>query len=225
MRPIHLAAFVVASLALSVANAAAQTSPILNVIEVQKLVASEAALDHARLTAHFSALAEQSASEATQHETMSKAFGANPSRQLGESMSVHCTHLAKLNREAAATLGELAAHHNKIADGVPSTLPPNAAAYQSGKGARVPSGTELRDLAARASTAADHRALMEYFNETARRHTATADEHVRMAQSYRGTKIASAAAHCDHMVALSRDAAKEATAAAVMHKDMAGVAR
>jgi hypothetical protein len=225
MRTIHLAAFIVGLLALSVANATAETSPILNIIEVQKLVASETASDHARLAAHFSALADQSASEAKQHETMSKAFGGNPSRQLGASLSVHCTHLAKLNREAAATLGQLSAHHNKIAGGVSSALPPNAAAYQSGKGARLPTKNELRDLAARASSAADHRALMEYFNETARRHTATGDEHVRMAQSYRGTKIASAAAHCDRMVTLSRDAAKEATVAALMHKDLAGVPR
>lgn len=222
---IHLAAFVMGFVALSVANATAQPSPILNIIEVQKLVASGAPADNARLAVHFTALADQSASEAKQHEAMSSAFGGNPSRQLGTAMSVHCTHLAELNRQAAATLGELAAHHKKLAAGAPSTLPPNAAAYQSGKGARVPTENELRGLAAKASTPADHRALMEYFSETAKRHTAAADEHVRMAQSYRGTKIASAAAHCDRMVTISRDAAKEATAAAVMHKDLAGVAR
>ena len=44
-----------------------------------------------------------------------------------------------------------------------------------------------------------------------------------MAQSYRGTKIASAATHCDTLVRLSRAAAKEANAAATMHKDLAGL--
>lgn len=225
MRTIHLAAFVMGLLALPAANAAAQPSPILNIIEVQKLVASEAPADNTRLAAHFAALADQSASEAKRHEAMASAFGGNPSRQLGTTMSVHCTRLAELNRQAAATLGELAAHHRKLAAGVPSIVPPKAAAYQSGKGARVPTEQELRDLAAKASTPSDHRALMEYFNETAKRHTSTADEHVRMAQSYRGTKISSAAAHCDRMVTLSRDAAREATAAAVMHKDLAGTTR
>lgn len=220
-----LGAFVMGLLALSAANAAAQPSSILNIIEVQKLVTSGAPADNARLTAHFTALADQSTSEAKQHQTMSSGFGANPSRQVGTSMSAHCNRLAELNRQAAATLGELAAHHRKLAAGAASTVPPNAAAYQSGKGARVPSENELRNMAAKASTPADHRALMEYFNETAKRHTAAGDDHVRMAQSYRGTKIASAAAHCDHMVTLSRDAAKEATAAAIMHKDLAGVAR
>jgi hypothetical protein len=46
-----------------------------------------------------------------------------------------------------------------------------------------------------------------------------------MAQAYRGTRITQAAAHCDRLVTLSRDSAKEATAAAEMHKQLAGVAR
>jgi len=45
------------------------------------------------------------------------------------------------------------------------------------------------------------------------------------AQAYRGTRIAQAAVHCDRLVTLSRDSAKEATAAAAMHKDLAGGAR
>jgi hypothetical protein len=44
------------------------------------------------------------------------------------------------------------------------------------------------------------------------------------ADTYRGTKIAQAAVHCDNLVRLSGDAAKEATAAAEMHKQLAGVA-
>lgn len=225
MRTIHLGAVVMGALALSVVQAGAQSAPILNIIEVQKLVTSGGPADNARLAAHFTALADQSSSEAKRHETMSNAFGGNPSRQLGMTMKVHCTRLAQLNRQAAATLGELAAHHSKLAAGVPSLAPPKAAAYQSGKGARVPTENDLRDLAAKASTPADHRALMEYFNETAKRHTSVANDHARMAQSYRGTKIASAAAHCDRMVTVSRDAAREATAAAIMHKDLAGVVR
>lgn len=226
MRTIHLGILVGALLSLPAAHAAAQGSPILNTIEVQKLVASDAPADHARLAGHFTALAEQSEAEAKRHQAMSKGFGVNPVRQLGANMSPHCNRLAELNREAAKTLGELAAHHTKLAAGAPSVAPPNASLYQSGKGARVPTERELRDLAATASTAADHRALMEYFSETARRHTATGQEHTQMAQAYRGsTRFGWAASHCDRMVALSRDAAKEATAAAVMHKDLAALAR
>jgi len=46
-----------------------------------------------------------------------------------------------------------------------------------------------------------------------------------LAQTYRGTRIAQAAVHHDRLAGLSRDAAKEATAAAEMHKGLAGVAR
>lgn len=225
MRTIHLAAFAVGLLALSVANATAETSPILNIIEVQKLVASGTPDANARLAAHFTALADESAADAKRHQAMSTGFGNNPGRQLGTNMSAHCNRLAALNRQAAATLGELAAHHTKLAAGVPSIVPPKAAAYQSGKGARVPTDDDLRELAAKASTPADHRALMEYFNEAAKRHTRTANEHQQMAMSYRGTRIPSAAVHCDRMVTVSRDAAKEATAAATMHKDLAAIAR
>ena len=47
----------------------------------------------------------------------------------------------------------------------------------------------------------------------------------RWRNTYRGTRIAQAAVHCDVLVRLSRDAAKEATAAAEMHKQLAGVGR
>lgn len=225
MRTTYLGASIVVVLAVSVARAAAQPQLILNIVELQKLIASSSPADNARLAAHFTALADRSSSEATRHQTMAAGFGGNPSRQVGTSMSVHCNRLAELNQQAAATLRELAAHHKKLAAGLASPVPPNAAAYQSGKGSRVPTPNELKALAAKADTAADHRALMEYFTETSRRHTAVADEHVQMSQSYRGTRIAAAAAHCDRMVALSREAAKEATAAAAMHEDLAGIAR
>ena len=80
-------------------------------------------------------------------------------------------------------------------------------------------------MAAKASTPADHRALEEYFLTAAKRYTADANEHATMAAAYRGTKIASAAVHCDRLVTLSRDAAKEANAAAARHKELAGIAR
>jgi hypothetical protein len=43
--------------------------------------------------------------------------------------------------------------------------------------------------------------------------------------AYRGTRIAQAAVHHDRLAVLSRDSAKEVTAAAAMHKQLAGVAR
>ena len=80
-------------------------------------------------------------------------------------------------------------------------------------------------MAAKASTPADHRALEEYFLTLAKRYTSQASEHATTASSYRGTKIAQAAVHCDNLVSLSRNAAKEAIAAAEMHKQLANSAR
>jgi hypothetical protein len=80
-------------------------------------------------------------------------------------------------------------------------------------------------MAAKAGTPADHRALEEYFLTLAKRYTADANEHATTANTYRGTRIAQAAVHCDRLVTQLRDSAKEATEAAAMHKQLAGVAR
>ena len=80
-------------------------------------------------------------------------------------------------------------------------------------------------MAAKASSPADHHALEEYLQTLAKRYTAEGKEHAAMAAAYRGTRIAQAAVHCDRLIELSRDLAKEANAAATIHKDLAGVAR
>jgi hypothetical protein len=207
------------------AAAQAPSTAILNKLEVHKLVTSAQPGDNAKLSMHFTALAERYEGEAKEHMAMSQASVGNPSRQLATGMSAHCKRLADLNTQSAATLRELAAHHKKLAAGALSIAPHDSAGFQGGAGAPPPTKQDLNALAAKANTAADHRALEEYFLTAAKRYTTDADEHVAMAQAYRGTKIAPAAAHCDRMVMLSRDAAKEANAAATMHKDLAGIAR
>ena len=207
-------------------SAPSQTAPpILNTLEVQKLVDNGEPADHAKLGAHFAALADRYAAEARRHEAMARSFGGNPNRNTGSGTSAHCRKLAELNTQSAATLRELATHHGKVAAGTPSTPPREGARFQTGAGAPKPTDQELNDLAARANTPADHRALAEYFQTQAKRYTADATAHAAIAQSYRGTRIALAADHCDRIVAFSRDAAKEATAAASMHTQLAGVAR
>ena len=95
---------------------------------------------------------------------------------------------------------------------------------------------EVRQLVARAEpgdqaqlsahfNALGVRGLEEYFLTLAKRYTAEANEHVALAQTYRGTRIAQAAVHHDRLAGLSRDGVKEATAAAEMHKQLAGVGR
>ena len=146
-------------------SAASQTasSPILHALEVRTLVASAEPNDNARLSAHFAALAEHYAAEARRHTSMSLSFVGNPSRNVAAGMSAHCKRLAELNTESAATVRELAAHHQKLAKGTQSAPPRDAAPFHGGVGAPEPSDRELRARAGRASTPSDHHALEEYF--------------------------------------------------------------
>lgn len=230
MRTIHVRTLSIGAAAvfLFAGSATAQTTspPILNSVELQQLVKRAEPGDNARLAAHFAALADQYATQAKRHTAMAQAFIGSPTRRTSaDSAADHCKRLAELNDRSASTLRELVTHHRKLAGGAASTAPPGGTPFESGAGARTPTEEELRELAARASTPADHRTLQEYFLTAAKRYTADANEHATMATVYRGTRIASAAVHCDRLVMLSRDAAKEANAAAARHKELAGVAR
>ena len=206
-------------------NGMSQTpAPILNTFEVQKLVASSEPADNAKLSAHFTALAERYTAEAARHAVMAQSYGGNPNHSTGGSMSVHCKRLAELDAQSAATLRQLASHHDSLAAGIASAVPAGGSRFQGGAGASEPTEAGLKALAARAVIPADHRALQEYFLTAARRYTADAKEHVAIAQSYRGTRIAQAADYCDRLVANARAAAKEATAAAEMHAQLATIA-
>ena len=226
-RSLTVAAIVALALSARVNTAQAQTSsPILNTLEVQKLVVSTDPADNARLSAHFDALADRYASEATRHEAMAHALTASPTpRTPTNTVADHCKRLAGLNKQSAETLRELAAYHDKLAAGAAATAPKGAARFQAGAGASEPSDAELSALAARATTPADHHALEEYFQTAAKRYHEAVNEHTAMAQAYRGTHIAQASSHCDRLVSLSRAEEKEATAAAAMHKQLALVAR
>jgi hypothetical protein len=229
MKPIRVRSFVLALVGvIAVAGiAAAQERPtgLLNNLEVRQLVARGEPADNARLAVHFTALADRYAADAKAHISMSQSFGGNPNRNLGTGMRVHCKQLADLNSQSATTVRELASYHEKLAAGAPATRPPDASRFHGGAGAPEPTQKELNALAAKASTPAEHRALEEYFLTLAKRYSAEADEHVTLAQTYRGTKIAHVAVIHDRLAALARDEAKEATAAADMHKQLATIAR
>jgi hypothetical protein len=229
MKTVHLRSLGLAAVAVLTfaANGAAQdrTPGLLNNQEVRQLVARAEPGDQAQLSAHFMALADRYAAEAKRHISMSQSFIGNPSRNLGTGMSAHCKQLANLNTQSEATARELATYHAKLASGTPATPPKDSARLQGGAGAPDPTQQELNGLAARARTPAEHRALEEYFLTLVKRYTSEANEHAALAQAYRGTRIAQAAMHHDRLAGLSRDAAKEATAAAEMHKQLAIVGR
>lgn len=207
-------------------NATAQTpSGILNRLEVQRLAASMNADDHRRLAVHFAALADQYTAIAKRHMAMSQASPGNASRQTGYGGQAHFKRLAELNIKWAATARELAAHHERLAAGIDSVPPSDARLFEAGAGAPEPTEEDLNALAAKASTAADHRELATVYAARADRFRAEANEHVAMAASFRGTKIASAAVHCDRIVMQARKAAAEATAAAVKQTELAGTTK
>lgn len=229
MRTIHVRSLLTAALAiLAFAGSvvAQNKSPaLLSTLEVERLVTRSAPGDNARLAAHFTALAERYTADAKRHTAMSQSFVGNPSRNLATGMSAHCKTLADLDTQSATAVRELATYHQKLAAGAAATAPTAGARFEGGAGASVPTDQELNAWAAKASTPADHRGLEEYFLTLAKRYTADAKEHAAMASTYRGTRIAQAAVHCDRLVSLSQAEAKEATEAAAMHKQLAGVAR
>ena len=229
MRTVHFRSLSIAAIAVLTfaGSVAAQEKPLglLNSLEVQQLVKRAEPGDNARLAAHFTALADRYSAEAKRHTSMAQSFVGNPSRNLGSGMSAHCKQIADLNTKSATELRELASYHQKLASGAAATPPTGSASFEGGAAARVPTDQELNALATKASTPSDHQALEEYFRTLAKRYTADATEHAATANTYRGTKIAQAAVHCDSLVRLSKEEAKEATAAADMHKQLAGVAR
>src|SRR5262245_32555122 len=181
----------VAAVVTFAASAGCQAKPWarLTTVEVRQLVPRAEPADNMRLSAHFNALAERYAAEAKRHTSMSQSFVGNPSRNLGTGMSAHCNRLAELNTQSATTARELAAFHEKLAGGTSAVLPPNSERFHAGAGAREPNDEDLKALAAKASTPAEHRALEEYFVTLARRYEAEAKEHAAFAAGVRNTRI------------------------------------
>jgi hypothetical protein len=229
MRTVHFRSLSIASVVVLTfaGSVAAQEKPwgLLNSLEVQQLVKRAEPGDNARVAAHFTALADRYTAEAKRHTSMAQSFVGNPSRNLGSGMSAHCRHLADLNTKSATELRELTAYHQKLASGGAATPPAGGARFQGGAGAPAPTEQELNAMAARAGTPADHHALEEYFLTLARRYAAHADQHVTLALTFQGTRMAWVAPVHDHLARLARESAKEATDAAEMHKSLANVAR
>lgn len=207
--------------------AAAQApSDVLNQLEVRKLVAAETPVASLTLAAHFNALADRYLAEAEEHRAMSAAYKANANRLAVTNASSHCERLAKLATESAAAARELARYHSDLAGGKAAVVPKGAAALHAGHGAPAPTPADLQKLARTARTRTDHLALAEYFATVAKKNRAEAEDHVAMARVYRAgvrTGLYDAAVHCDRLARIARDAAKEATDAENLHKQLANV--
>lgn len=209
-----------------VASATLATAQVVNKLEVQKLVAANTADASATLAAHFNALADQYAATAAQHKAMGNAYRASANRSVVTSGAAHCERLAQLAADEAVAAREMAKYHEQLAGGTTATLPKDAGAFHGGKGAPDPTADQLHHLAMVAKGPADHHALEEYFLTVAKKNTEDADNHIAMAKWYRAgvrKNLADPAAHCDRIARLAREAAKEATAAATLHRQLANI--
>ena len=204
--------------------AAAQDIPReLSALQVIQFVSSGQPVDHARLRDHFVALADRYTANAARHTAMMSAFAGNPNRTSGENLAVHCRRLADQATKAADTVGALAYHHGLLADGMLSVAPAGAWRFEAGEGARQPTDRELRLAALNARTPADHGTLAEYFVGVAARRTAEANAYVARAQAYRGNpnrRGGDPAVLFDRMAERSREAAMQAEAAALEHRQL-----
>jgi hypothetical protein len=205
------------------ATAQQPTPEILPAPQVRQLMASQQPADHAKLRAHFQALSAKYAAEARTHTAFERAAAGIP-RGSGAGASAHHKRLAAIATESATVTGELATHHGQLGAGVASTVPPNSERFEQGAGApATPTEKQMLALAAKAQTPSEHGLLSEYYTTLATRYAADAKDHRAMAQAYRGQNRVnqSAVAHCDRLVQLSDDSAKETQALAAEHKQMA----
>lgn len=218
-----VAVAVVASATLAFAQA---PSGLVNKLELQKLIAAGTPESNATLAGHFTALADSYTADAARHKNMAQAYRASSPRSPAIGAAAHCDRLAKLATESAAAAREMATYHERLAGGGSAAAPKDAAKFHAGEGAPAPNAVDMHHLAMTARTPADHRSLEEYFTTLAKKSTADAESHALMAQAYRaGSRkgLNDPAAHCDRLVKLSRDAAKEATEAASLHRQLANI--
>ena len=226
MTSLSRCAFAVAAILASATIALAQTpSGVVNTLEVQALVAAGTPEANATLASHFAALADTYTAEAARHKDMAKAYAGNANRGVATNIAPHCARLADIAAESATAAREMASYHRQLAGGAAATAPKQAATLHAGEGAPTPTAMDLHHMAMMARSPADHHALEEYFTTLARQSTADAEAHVAMAKAYRAgvRKGSDPALHCDRLAKLARDAAREATEAASLHRQLANV--
>jgi hypothetical protein len=202
--------FALAFLAAVTLTAAPQATPgaILNAAELRQAISATGGPDHAKLAAHFTALADRYAADSARHAEMAKGYASNTSRAGGPDMRGHCTALANLSAGMEKSARELAKFHADGARAAGTGAGPSPAAPHAADHAKMPS------MADKAPAAGDHAAASSYFTSLADRYTADADSHAAMAALYRTGRMAGMADHCERLARDARAAAKQAREAA-----------
>jgi hypothetical protein len=185
----------------------------LTVADVGRLVPRAGAPEHVRLVQHFSALADWFAAESKRHETCACCQGMHTEHAACTHACPHCQKLVVLNAHLDLTARALSAYHQRSVLG--RMLPVPSAPV--GVEAHAPTAEDLGAFRVTIDQLDGHRAMAAAFTALAGRYDRQVEAHTALAGAYRAARLGTAAAHCDRLVTLARDAAREARAAAQMH--------
>lgn len=224
----YLRIFILGALAVATAHPATaqNTSGILNVFDVQRLVVADTPEAHTALAKHFIALAGAYSGDATRYRALATLPGANPNHPVGTNTRERRMRQAEVAAAAQRTVRAVAAHHQMLSMGVSSRRPAGAAAFDGGKGAPLPSAAELDKLVGTARTAAAERELVEYFLIVARTETANAEAYARTARMMRvsgARNTEGIAGRYEHLASAAREAAGQANVAAELHRQLGAI--
>ena len=216
------------ALAMATAQTAAaqNASGLLNVFEVQRLVAADTPQAHAALAKHFIALAAVYRADADRYSGLAALPSGNPNHPVGSGIRERRTRQADAASAAARTVRTLAAYHQILSVGRVSKRPAGAAGFDGGKGAPLPTLAERDELVRSARTPSAERELVEYFGVIARTETANAEAYARTARMMRvsGARNTEAiAARFEHLASTAREAARQATLATELHRQLAEI--
>jgi hypothetical protein len=199
---------------------------VLTILQVQQLVADGTAESHAALSRHFMALADTYAEDAARFSSLATTPGGDPNYP-----ALYRGSRRVRQAEASARLAEsaraMANYHELLSIGSTPSVPPDRTRFDGGFGATIPTVAEVRRCVASARTAIDHRVLSEYFLTIEVRETALARGYHAQAESIRvsGQRRSSefAAMNWDRLATLAREEAKDASAAALLHRQLATI--
>jgi hypothetical protein len=205
--------------------AAAQAPPVVNRLELQRLVAGDAPADHLRLSRHFAALAASYEADATRYAAIAPGLAGNPNRSGFTEPGAKWRRLAERAREEMGITFALAVHHARVAEGVASIAVEGAGRYYGGEGAPEPTAADVRAFAASARTRADYTLLVEHYVTIAGRAERKADTHAARATALRATptRTGDPAAHCDLVIRAARKEAERARNRAFTYRQLADI--
>jgi hypothetical protein len=183
---------------------------VLNEAELRQAMSATGGPDHAKLAAHYTALAARYAADSAMHAEMAKWYSSNTSRAGGPDMRTHCAALANLSAGMEKSARELAKFHMESGGATAKPSPSGA------MGGDMASHAKMRE-AEKAPAPSDHAAVAAHFTRLADRYTADAKMHDAMAAMYRTGRTAGMVDHCERLARDARAAAKEAREAAGQH--------